>query len=203
MKPSQSASLHLLLLLIFSMSTINAIKHPSSSSSSSSSSCKDTEFIRKSCSSTRYPDLCMQCLSSFASSVHHSRRQLAHVALSVSSDRARAVSSFVSSTPLPSRQAGAVKDCIETLADSVDRLRSSMKEMSHMGRAGSQAFSWHLSNVQTWVSAALTDENTCLDELPRRAAADEAGFRAAIKKKVLEVAQVTSNALALVNRIQT
>ncbi|XP_039135131.1 pectinesterase inhibitor 9-like [Dioscorea cayenensis subsp. rotundata] len=203
MKSSQSPSslLHLLLLLflIFSISTINAIKHPSSSSSS----CKDTEFIRKSCSTTRYPDLCMQCLSTFATTVHHSHRQLANAALSVSSDRAHAVSSFISSTNLPSHQSGAIKDCIETLADSVDRLRSSMKEMSHMGRAGSQAFSWHLSNVQTWVSAALTDENTCLDELPRRAAADEAGFRAAVRKKVVEVAQVTSNALALVNRIQT
>ncbi|KAJ0968561.1 hypothetical protein J5N97_025478 [Dioscorea zingiberensis] len=191
MKPSPSPLLLLLLLV-----SISAIKAAS-----------PTDFIRTSCGATRYPALCIQCLSSYAPTVHRNPRQLAHAALSVSADRARAASSFVSrlsssaSKLLTPREAGAVKDCIETMADSVDRLRSSMKEMAHMGRAGSQDFGWHLSNVQTWVSAALTDESTCLDGLHERRAGDDAGVRAAIRKKVVDVAHVTSNALALVNKI--
>jgi hypothetical protein len=54
-------------------------------------------------------------------------------------------------------------------------------------------FAWHLSNVQTWASAALTDADTCLDSL--RSGRDED----AVRRRVLAVAQATSN--ALVNKL--
>ncbi|EAZ38252.1 hypothetical protein OsJ_22629 [Oryza sativa Japonica Group] len=86
-----------------------------------------------------------------------------------------------------------------TWADSVGHLRDAAQELGgNMGRAGSPGFKWHLSNVQTWCSAALTDENTCLDGLSRGV---DAATRSAIRGKIVEVAQVTSNALALVNRV--
>nr|CAD1843554.1 unnamed protein product [Ananas comosus var. bracteatus] len=68
------------------------------------------------------------------------------------------------------RDAGAVRDCAETMQDSVERLRRSAREMGRMGRATSGRFAWHLSNVQTWVSGALTDQTTCLDSLAQNAA---------------------------------
>uniref|UniRef100_A0A0A9EBQ9 Pectinesterase inhibitor domain-containing protein n=1 Tax=Arundo donax TaxID=35708 RepID=A0A0A9EBQ9_ARUDO len=96
-------------------------------------------------------------------------------------------------------RSGPVRDCLENMADSVGHLRDAAAEMGGgMGRAGSPGFKWHLSNVQTWCSAALTDENTCLDGLSLGV---DAATRAAIRGKVVEVAQVTSNALALANRV--
>jgi pectinesterase inhibitor-like protein len=94
-----------------------------------------------------------------------------------------------------------VRDCLENLADSVGHLRDAAQEMggAGMSRPGTPAFKWHLSNVQTWCSAALTDENTCLDGLSSSGV--DAATRAAIRGKVVEVAQVTSNALALVNKV--
>lgn len=95
--------------------------------------------------------------------------------------------------------AGPVRDCLENMADSVGHLRDAAQELGgNMGHAGSPGFKWHLSNVQTWCSAALTDENTCLDGLSRGV---DAATRSAIRGKIVEVAQVTSNALALVNRV--
>ncbi|CAM8876795.1 unnamed protein product [Rhodiola kirilowii] len=55
-----------------------------------------------------------------------------------------------------------------------------------------------MSNVQTWVSAALTDETTCVDAFAEPGM--EGKVKAAIKRNIIRVAQVTSNALALVNR---
>ncbi|OAY71994.1 21 kDa protein [Ananas comosus] len=56
-----------------------------------------------------------------------------------------------------------------------------------------------MSNVRTWCSAALTDETTCLDGVA------QAGGRQArprrTRREVLAIAQVTSNALALLNRV--
>ncbi|KAJ8632224.1 hypothetical protein MRB53_025560 [Persea americana] len=55
-----------------------------------------------------------------------------------------------------------------------------------------------MSNVQTWVSAAITDEYTCLDGLAETAGNGE--LKAALRSRVVHVARLTSNALALLNR---
>ncbi|KAJ7944786.1 21 kDa protein-like [Quillaja saponaria] len=161
-----------------------------------------TNFIKASCRSTRYPDLCVQCLSSYANVIRQSQRQLALTALSVSIARARSAQEFVHKMSkvrgIKSREYLAVKDCIENIGDSVDRLSQSARELGHMGQAVGQDFVWHMSNVQTWVSSALTDDNTCLDGFSGRAM--DGNVKNAIKRRVTGVAQVTSNALALVNR---
>ena len=172
-----------------------------------------SDFIRKSCRATQYPSVCEQSLASYGGTPPpRSPRELARAALSVSADRARAASAYVGrlcgagtgakkgSGSRPAA-AGPVRDCLENLADSVGHLRDAAQEMggTGMSRSGTPAFKWHLSNVQTWCSAALTDENTCLDGLSSRGV--DAGTRAAIRGKVVEVAQVTSNALALVNKV--
>ncbi|RRT41537.1 hypothetical protein B296_00051584, partial [Ensete ventricosum] len=128
------------------------------------------DFIRSSCRATQYPHLCERCLSTYAPPVRRSPRGVAAAALAVSADKARSASAFVRRVsvgvrPVRSRESGAVQDCMETMRDSVDRLRRSVQEMKRMGRARSPRFAWHLSNVQTWVSAALTDEGTCLDSV--------------------------------------
>lgn len=53
-----------------------------------------------------------------------------------------------------------------------------------------------MSNVQTWMSAALTDEETCTDgfeDVPN------GPVKSDVSAKATGVKQVTSNALALVN----
>ncbi|KAG8074654.1 hypothetical protein GUJ93_ZPchr0006g41292 [Zizania palustris] len=158
-----------------------------------------SDFIRKSCRATQYPSVCMQSLASYGKPPPRSPRELAHAALSVSADKARSASAYVGQLCGPGRVSGPVRDCLENMGDSVEHLRDAAQELGgNMGRAGSPGFKWHLSNVQTWCSAALTDENTCLDGLSRGV---DAGTRSAIRGKVVEVAQVTSNALALVNRV--
>uniref|UniRef100_A0ACD6ACL0 Uncharacterized protein n=1 Tax=Avena sativa TaxID=4498 RepID=A0ACD6ACL0_AVESA len=172
-----------------------------------------TDFIRKSCRETQYPSVCVQSLSSYGAagnSPPRSPQELARAALSVSADRAKSASAYVGRLVGPGLRGSAggakkgsgsspARDCVENMADSVGHLRDAAKELGgNMGRAGTPAFRWHLSNVQTWCSAALTDENTCLDGLSRGV---DARTRAAIRSKVVDVVQVTSNALALVNRV--
>ncbi|TKW23383.1 hypothetical protein SEVIR_4G288600v4 [Setaria viridis] len=198
------------LLLLAAAVLAVAAASPANSNAASAS-----DFIRKSCRETQYPSVCVQSLASYGGSPQpRSPRELARAALSVSADRAHAASAYVgrlcgggASRGAGSRKksggaAGPVRDCLENLADSVGHLRDAAQEMggAGMGRAGSPSFKWHLSNVQTWCSAALTDENTCLDGLSGGRGVD-AGTRAAIRGKVVEVAQVTSNALALVNKV--
>ncbi|KAF8044276.1 hypothetical protein BT93_A2310 [Corymbia citriodora subsp. variegata] len=168
-----------------------------------SSSVAAANFIKSSCSATTYPALCVQSLSAYANTVKLSRKELAQAALAVSLARAQTTRDFVTrSTKLKGlkvREYEAVKDCLEEMGDTVDRLSKSMKELKGMGsQSKGQDFLWHVSNVETWVSAALTDENTCMDGFSGKVA--EGQLKTSIRTRIVNVAQVTSNALALVNR---
>ncbi|CAN6865141.1 unnamed protein product [Brassica oleracea] len=165
-------------------------------------------FIVTSCQTTRYPLLCVHTLSAYATMIRHKNDQdLAQTALTISLSRARSVAIFVAKLTkeyvlffctFKRREYLAIKDCIEVLGNSVDRLSQSVKELGRAGHAvAGEDFMWKMSNVQTWVSAALTDETTCLDGFSGRAM--EGKVKKLIRLKVVHVAQVTSNALALVN----
>ncbi|GLT40360.1 hypothetical protein SLA2020_145020 [Shorea laevis] len=161
-----------------------------------------TDFIVASCKSTRYPPVCVQSLSGYAGQIQKSEHQLAQTALNVSLSKAKSASAFVAKMAkvegIKPREYQAVRDCIDTMADSVDRLSKSIKELGQMGQTAGQDFMWHMSNVQTWASAALTDENTCLDGFSGHQM--DGNVKNSIRRNIVKVAQVTSNALALVNR---
>ena len=185
-------------VLVFSVALYMAGIAASASTRNSS----PTDYIVASCRATRYPALCVECLSGFARTIRQNEQHLAQTALSVSLSRAQSAAAFVAKMTqvrgIKPRERQAVKDCIENMGDSVDRLSQSVKELGHMGRAVGQDFMWHMSNVQTWVSAALTDENTCFEGFA--GSVMDGNIKAAIRRKVVNVVQVTSNALALVNR---
>ncbi|XP_074303193.1 pectinesterase inhibitor 9-like [Silene latifolia] len=199
------ASTSPLISLIFTVLLItisSATSYPTGSHPSTSS----LDFIQSSCHVTRYPALCYHSLTPFAAKINKSERQLAVTALAVSLSRARSAAQFVSRTKkikgISHREIEAVKDCVDTMGDSVDQLTRSFTEMGHMGRVNDgEDFMWHISNVQTWVSAALTDANTCMDGFSGRVMRGR--VKGAINMRLTNVAQVTSNALALVNHFAT
>ncbi|XP_050386924.1 21 kDa protein-like [Argentina anserina] len=161
-----------------------------------------SNFIKTSCSATTYPDLCVQSLSSFSTAIQQNPRQLAQTALSVSLTRAQYAKSFVTKLTkfkgLTHKEYQAIDVCLEEMGDSVDRLSKSVDELKKMGKSSKgQDFIWHMSNVETWVSAALTDDNTCLDGFSSKAM--DGKIKSSIRAQVLNVAKVTSNALALCN----
>ncbi|GJN11954.1 hypothetical protein PR202_ga30194 [Eleusine coracana subsp. coracana] len=157
------------------------------------------DFVRRCCRWTRYPRVCVSTLLPCAPAVGRSPRRLARAALVVGADRAGSCSSYLrGSGAAVSLGGGAIKDCKEMVRDAEERLRQSAAEMERMGRAGSPRFAWSLSNVQTWASAALTDTSTCLDSL---AQAHRDNKDDAVTRRVVAVAQATSNALALVNKL--
>lgn len=99
---------------------------------------------------------------------------------------------------LKAREYGAIKDCLEEIGDSADWIQKSIQELNAASKSKGKDFLWHMSNVETWVSAALTDQNTCLDGFSGRAL--DGRIKNSVRARVTNVAQVTSNALALVNQ---
>ncbi|KAA8539807.1 hypothetical protein F0562_026499 [Nyssa sinensis] len=157
-----------------------------------------SNFIKASCSATTYPALCVQSLSMYATAIQKSPRQLAQTALSVSLDRAQTTKTFITKLTkfkgLKTREYEAIKDCLEEISDTVDRLSQSIRELKHTGKAGGPDFQWRMSNVETWVSAALTDDSTCMDGFAGKAL--NGRIKTSVRARVTHVAQVTSPASA-------
>ncbi|XP_051142507.1 21 kDa protein-like [Andrographis paniculata] len=155
-----------------------------------------TEFIRRSCSGTAYPSLCFSSLSSHASAIQQNPKLLADMALSVSLSTTRAASADIvrvaHGAGMSRREASAMRDCVEELSDSVEQLRRSMAEMGRIGGARPSDFGMMMSDVQTWVSAALTNDDTCVEGFAGKT-------RAAVRGRIVNVVHTTSNALALIN----
>ncbi|GAV64870.1 PMEI domain-containing protein [Cephalotus follicularis] len=158
-----------------------------------------TEFIKKSCSSTSYPMLCFSTLSRHANLIQNSPKILAHTALNVTLFTAKSVSNMMITMShrhgMKPREMGAMKDCVEELSASTDALRRSLDEFSRIGSAD-----WRLtmSDIQTWVSAALTDDMTCTDGFEGKEM--NGNVKDVVGGQILKVAHLTSNALALINR---
>ncbi|KAL8217980.1 hypothetical protein R6Q57_021353, partial [Mikania cordata] len=153
------------------------------------------EFIKKSCGLTTYPTLCFNSLSTRAAAIQTSPKLLAQTALSMTLDMTRTTSTSMvqlskvhGMTPL---EVVAMKDCMELLSDSAYELQKSLDEMT---RPGSKDLGLVMSDIQTWVSSAMTDEDTCIEGFK-----SDPKIKSVMRGKIVNVAHLTSNALALIN----
>ncbi|XP_009608759.1 pectinesterase inhibitor 3-like [Nicotiana tabacum] len=179
----------LLALILLHLSHFTTGKKPNTSSSS-------TDLVRTSCVHASYPTICIRTLSSYSGSAINTPQDLAQAAVKVSLSRAQKASDFLSALKVQSkREKGALSDCVEQMADSMDELSKTLSELKHLSKGN--AFKWQMSNLETWVSAALTNEDTCIDGFKEI----DGKLRSDVKRKITNVARVTSNALYLINRL--
>ncbi|XP_048431301.1 pectinesterase inhibitor 3-like [Pyrus x bretschneideri] len=155
-------------------------------------------LVRSSCRHATYPKICLRTLSDYAGPAK-TPRDLAQASVSVSLARARRVSGFLAQLSAnflgTKRQRSAIGDCVDLMSSSVDELSETLGELQHLRE---ETFRFQMSNAQTWLSAALTDDDTCLDGIQE---ADVKAKAADVKRKIKNAARVTSNALYLINRL--
>lgn len=157
---------------------------------------KPQDLVQSSCVHARYPRVCLRTLSNFPGPAN-TPLDVARAALRVSLAHTRRASKFLhalsrgGAAAMSKRQRSALHDCTEQINDSVEQLRRSLHELQHLR---SETFRWQMSNAQTWVSAALTDGDTCLDGFAGNARPD-------VKRRVTDSAKVTSNALFMINML--
>ncbi|MCD7456981.1 hypothetical protein HAX54_033795 [Datura stramonium] len=174
------------LLLILPFSHFTSGKKPITSSSSTNN------LVYTSCSNASYPKICIRTLSSF--STINTPKDLAKASLNVSISRANKASKFLKNLKVKSkREQGALIDCIEQIGDSIYELKRALFELKHLHKG--IGFRSQMSNLETWVSASLTNDDTCLDGFKEI----DGKVRYDVKRKIANVAKVTSNALYLIN----
>ncbi|KAK1409199.1 hypothetical protein QVD17_35724 [Tagetes erecta] len=159
-----------ILFLTILTSTISTPISPSPSPSSSPFTTLTQQntystFIKTSCSSATYPTACQKSLLPYASTVQTNPLKLTTAALSATLKSANTTLSTVThlskTKQITKWEAAVLKDCIEDIKDSIDEIKSSIKEINGVSLSADKRFA--ISNAQTWTSAAITDENSCLN----------------------------------------
>ncbi|KAL6573799.1 hypothetical protein OROHE_002258 [Orobanche hederae] len=162
-------------------------------------------LIRTICGCTRYPDPCYTSLTSSnlcstkpqCDQYLHEPYLLAGVAVKLSLSDAKKASKDIQNLN-KNTKSSILHQCVENLKDTVDQIKASLHQMASLSYSGrsDQEFKFNVSNVKTWMSAAMTDDDTCADELVRL----EEPTRSNLWNKAMEVEMLISNALALVNK---
>ncbi|KAH0722917.1 hypothetical protein KY290_005583 [Solanum tuberosum] len=162
----------------------------------------DSDYIRSSCKTTLYPDTCYHSLNHYATAVQQDPGRLARVAIGVSLAKAKRMSAFVSNLSREAdygaqpRALAALHDCFSVFGDAVDQIRDSLSQMRTLG-GSSESLRFQMSNVQTWMSAALSNEDTCTDGFED--VSDDEPLKLDVCNRAGKVKEVTSNALAFIN----
>ncbi|KAK8687617.1 hypothetical protein V6N13_086421 [Hibiscus sabdariffa] len=158
-------------------------KHPTDSA----------ESIKTVCNVTRYPESCFAALSSLNASKSRDPEAFLDLSLRVSITRLSNLSSSLRSLN-DLRPQPALKDCLTLFDDALSRLNDSVPATkAQLGLTVEK-----MSDIQTWISAAMTDQDTCNDGL------EEMGWRAGdeIKSQAQSFKESVSNSLAIVANMQ-
>ncbi|KAL2510540.1 Plant invertase/pectin methylesterase inhibitor superfamily protein [Abeliophyllum distichum] len=160
----------------------------------------EDNYVQDACSVTHYQDLCIHTLASFSHIAKHSPSRWARAGVSVTIAEAKRVSKYLktnrSGMIIEGRNKVALLDCIECFIDTLDNLH---KSLGVLRKLSFRDFDSQMGDVTTWLSAALTDEDTCLDGFHGH----EGRVVEILLNRVSNVTCMTSNALALVNKLAT
>ena len=155
-------------------------------------------YVQEACSVTRYHDICVHSLASFSSTAKRSPSKWARAGVSVTigevKDVAQNLQKLKKYRLMKGKNRIALSDCIECIQDALDELHKSLDVLRRLSKS---TFNEQMSDLLTWISAALTDEDTCLDGFE-----DQKGKQVKLlQNQVLNATYITSNALALVNKL--
>lgn len=153
---------------------------------------KPTQAISRTCSKTLYPALCVNSLLEFPGSLTASEQDLVHISFNMTLQhfsKALYDTSGISYLQMDTLVRSAFDDCLELLDDSVDALSRSLGSVLQLpgGETNKR------EDVLTWLSAALTNHDTCTEgfEDVNGAVKDQ------VSLKLKDLSELVSNCLAI------
>ncbi|KAL1551811.1 pectinesterase [Salvia divinorum] len=155
--------------------------------------------LKSICGSTEYPE---SCVASLRSSNSSDPQTIFRYSLSVAMGSLTKASDFATEyiskhENLDARAKQALQVCSAVLGDAVDSLNETIDAAG--ARDGKQLLSV-AGDLRTWLSAVITDQDTCIDAL------DEAGANATavsdeVRKLMANSTEFASNSLAIVTKV--
>lgn len=172
--------------------------------------------LKASCSSTLYPDLCYSAISSAPSSTITKISSMKDVIVASLNLTTRAVhhnhflveNLIKTRTNLTVRETNALHDCIESIDETLDELRRTLQDLlsyehnnnnnNNSSRRG-KSLKDYADDMKTLVSAAMTDQETCLDGFSHDDA--DRHVRETLQSGQEHVEKMCSNSLAMIKNM--
>ncbi|KAH0662090.1 hypothetical protein KY284_027021 [Solanum tuberosum] len=154
---------------------------------------KPSQAISRTCSRTRFPTLCLNSLHEFPGALTASDAELVHISVNATLQRfgrAFYMASDINSLVMDKRTRSAYESCLELLEDSVYLLSRSLTSVAP---GAGKSPPGNNNDVQTWLSAALTNQDTCTEGF-----ADVSGnVKDQMATNLKDLSQLVSNCLAI------
>ncbi|XP_051213666.1 pectinesterase [Lolium perenne] len=158
--------------------------------------------VDRHCAGMLHRDVCVSTLSSIPDLA---QKPLGDVISEVVGRAASAVRAAASNSTsylsrpsrLRTRDRLALADCVELFGHTLDQLTTAAAELSSTNRSAEES----VAGVQTVLSAAMTNQYTCLDGFAGPSAEEDGRVRPYIQGRIYHVAHLVSNSLALLRRL--
>lgn len=163
--------------------------------------------LKSACSITRYPELCYSAVAASTAATGGSskkvRSQKDVIELSVNLTITAVQKSYVSIKKLTKRKGltkrekTALKDCLETIDETLDELHEVQNDLDHY--PNKKSLKQHADDLLTLLSSAITNQESCLDGFSHDKADEH--VREALIKGEVHVEKMCSNVLALIKNM--
>ncbi|KAK7275495.1 hypothetical protein RIF29_16614 [Crotalaria pallida] len=203
------SSMVLLTVIVAAVAGI-VIHKRNTSSSPSSNSVPQTQLtpaasLRAVCDVTRYPNSCFSAISSLPNSNTTDPKLLFKLSLRVAIDElSKQLSSFApklrENAKTDAKLQKAIDVCGTVLNDALDQLNDSISSIGDPG-AGQVFPASEIGDVETWLSAAMTNQETCVDAVGELNSTAARGVLRELETTMRNSTEFVSNSLAIVTRI--
>ncbi|KAL6500949.1 putative pectinesterase/pectinesterase inhibitor 34 [Orobanche hederae] len=153
---------------------------------------RPSQAMSRTCSRTRYPTLCVNSLLDFPGAIAASDEDLVHISVNLTLrkvGRALYSASDITNLDMNPHVRSAQADCLELLDDSVDLLSRSLTSIAPGGEPTGST-----QDVLTWLSAALTNQDTCAEGLDELESGD---VKSQMSDRLKDLFELVSNSLAI------
>ncbi|CAL0305434.1 unnamed protein product [Lupinus luteus] len=165
---------------------------------------KPTQAISRTCSKTQFPTLCINYLLDFPGSKTASEKDLIHISINMTLQhlsKALYSSALLSSSisSVNPRVSAAYDDCLELLDESIDAVARSLSSVATPSSSisGTVTSLGSSDDVLTWLSAALTNQDTCAEGF-----ADTSGdIKNQMSNNLRDLSELVSNSLAIFSSV--
>ncbi|KAJ7951430.1 Pectinesterase [Quillaja saponaria] len=191
------ATIFLVAAIIGIVTGVNSHKNSGDNAESSASHA----ILKTSCNSTFYPELCYSAISTSATKVT-SQKDVLEISLNLTTTAVQ--HNFFTIEKLLAKRKGLTKrekialhDCLETTDETLDELHKAGEDLHEY--PDKKSLTQHAEDLKTLISAAITNQETCLDGFSH----DEADkkVRKGLEKGQKHVEKMCSNALAMIKNM--
>uniref|UniRef100_A0A0D9X2W6 Pectinesterase n=1 Tax=Leersia perrieri TaxID=77586 RepID=A0A0D9X2W6_9ORYZ len=199
----------LLLLLLLILLAFLSAAHNAFAVAGDDDADEQAAAVDRHCAGTLHREVCVSTLSTIPNLAQKPLRVVISDVVSRAAAAVRASSANCTSylTPHPRRRSPlrlrdrlALADCLELFTHTLDQLTTASAELLISSSSAANE-SESVAGVQTVLSAAMTNQYTCLDGFAGPSASQDGRVRPFIQNRIYHVAHLISNSLSMVRRL--